>query len=348
MSRHLIRHASIAILCGLVFAGVADARPFASHRTLGTAPIVWQAAPKAGAEIVVDASQRIAFVIKAAAADPNQTVELSILGATPARITSTPGNPATGSISIASHKVRGERFALTFVARTSAPHAIAITRTVVVVVRPGVVPLAGGRLSASHWAYILEETSVRSAPSTTGRVISTLSTATSDGHPNLVLALAEKWNVHSGLWIRVLLTALPNGLTGWVQRSALSNLQATWTQIVVDTRTFSLTLLKRGKPIFRAPVGIGLRASPTPTGHFYIREKLTNFHDPFYGPIAFGTNARSEVLTDWPGGGIVGIHGTNAPGLIPGRVSHGCIRMRNSDILRLARLLSLGTPLVVR
>jgi lipoprotein-anchoring transpeptidase ErfK/SrfK len=54
------------------------------------------------------------------------------------------------------------------------------------------------------------------------------------------------------------------------------------------------------------------------------------------------------VLTDWPAGGFVGIHGTNRPELLPGRVSHGCIRMRNQDILRLARLLPVGTPLTIR
>ena len=67
-----------------------------------------------------------------------------------------------------------------------------------------------------------------------------------------------------------------------------------------------------------------------------------------YGPLAFGTSAHSSVLTDWPGGGVIGIHGTNQPGLLPGRVSHGCIRLRNRDILRLGRRLKLGTPITIR
>jgi lipoprotein-anchoring transpeptidase ErfK/SrfK len=33
------------------------------------------------------------------------------------------------------------------------------------------------------------------------------------------------------------------------------------------------------------------------------------------------------------------------PALVPGRVSHGCIRMRNADILTLARRMPIGTPL---
>ena len=65
-----------------------------------------------------------------------------------------------------------------------------------------------------------------------------------------------------------------------------------------------------------------------------MRQLLSNFDDPFYGPLAFGTSARSPTLTDWPGGGYVGIHGTDQPEILPGRVSHGCIRMRNTDILQ--------------
>ena len=65
---------------------------------------------------------------------------------------------------------------------------------------------------------------------------------------------------------------------------------------------------------------------------------------PLYGSVAFGTSARSAVLTDWPGGGFIGIHGTDRPEILPGRVSHGCIRLRNRDIVRLARLMPVGTP----
>jgi lipoprotein-anchoring transpeptidase ErfK/SrfK len=53
------------------------------------------------------------------------------------------------------------------------------------------------------------------------------------------------------------------------------------------------------------------------------------------------------VLTDWPGGGFIGIHGTNQPEILPGRVSHGCVRMPNAAVLRLARLMPLGTPVTI-
>jgi lipoprotein-anchoring transpeptidase ErfK/SrfK len=74
-----------------------------------------------------------------------------------------------------------------------------------------------------------------------------------------------------------------------------------------------------------------------------VRELFRVPGQSLYGPYAFGTSAYS-ILSDWPGGGVVGIHGTNQPALIPGRPSHGCIRLRNPDITYLANHLPIGAP----
>jgi lipoprotein-anchoring transpeptidase ErfK/SrfK len=99
--------------------------------------------------------------------------------------------------------------------------------------------------------------------------------------------------------------------------------------------------------IFRAPVGVGAPGTPTPVGHFYVRDRLSGFSSATYGPLAFGTNARSPTLTDWPGGAVVGIHGTDQPALIPGRISHGCVRLTNAAIVRLGKLMPVGTPVTI-
>ena len=120
------------------------------------------------------------------------------------------------------------------------------------------------------------------------------------------------------------------------------------TYVVVSTERMTLALYRRGRVIFVARVGSGKPSTPTPHGQFYIRDRITGFAaDSLYGPIAFGTSALSNVETDWPGGGVIGIHGTDEPWLIPGHPSHGCIRLRNSDIVRLSRLLPIGTPLTI-
>jgi lipoprotein-anchoring transpeptidase ErfK/SrfK len=145
-----------------------------------------------------------------------------------------------------------------------------------------------------------------------------------------------------GLWVPI----RGAGAAGWAPRSALGGYETVDTRLFVDTHAFTATLRRADEVVFRAPIGVGTSAAPTPTGSFYVRNVLTRYRSVFYGPVAFGTSARS-TLTDWPAGGFVGIHGTNRPDLIPGRISHGCIRMRNEDIRALARVMPVGTPMEI-
>ena len=99
----------------------------------------------------------------------------------------------------------------------------------------------------------------------------------------------------------------------------------------------------------RVPVGVGAAASPTPPGRYYLRERLAlPGGGSIYGALAFGTSAFSRYRTDWPGGGQVGIHGTNQPQLVPGYISNGCVRLRNGDVLALRRRVQVGTPVEIR
>jgi hypothetical protein len=201
---------------------------------------------------------------------------------------------------------------------------------------------------AYRWAFVVRRTAVRSGPSRGARIVSRLSTTTPEYFPNLVQTLNSVQLRNGQKWVRVRLAILPNSATGWVRRGALGRYRLLRTRLVVDRGRLRATLFRAGRPIFRSIIGVGQSHWPTPRGHFYVREVLSGYNMPAYGPIAMGLSARSPVLTDWPGGGFIGIHGTNAPGILPGRVSHGCIRMPNSNILRLRRLMPLGTPVQVR
>ena len=207
-------------------------------------------------------------------------------------------------------------------------------------------PLEMGAAQAL-WAPVTRTVLARRAPSVDAPAIAPLEVRTPEGTSNLVL-LAGTAGASARAWVRVRLPVLPNNTTGWVPRSALGGLVPVDTHLVVDLRRLRAELFRSGHRIFEAPVGVGASEAPTPRGEFYVRDKLTSFDNSFYGPVAFGTSARSAVLTDWPDGGYIGIHGTNEPQLIPGRISHGCIRMRNDDILRLASLMPVGTPLTIR
>jgi hypothetical protein len=205
---------------------------------------------------------------------------------------------------------------------------------------------ASGR--ASQNATVLRSTVARLRPDARAPAVARLDKRTPERTANLVLVVGRAKDRAGELWVRVQLPILPNGSTGWVRRDALGVYQVVETSLEIDLDRLTARLLDDGREVFRAGIGIGARGSPTPTGRFYVRSKLTRYASPLYGPVAFGTSARSATLTDWPGGGFVGIHGTSRPELLPGAVSHGCIRMRNADILRLSRLMPVGTPIMIR
>ena len=202
----------------------------------------------------------------------------------------------------------------------------------------------GSTRHLAHWAPVQEAVTARSAPGPSAAAVATLTTETPEGTRNAVAVLARRIGADGMPWVHVRLPVLPNGTTGWVPRGALGGYATVRTRLDVDLARLRATLLRDGRPVMTAAIGVGMAGWDTPRGDFYVRNKLTRYRSPAYGPVAFGTSARSPHATDWPAGGFVGIHGTDRPDLLPGRVSHGCIRMRNADILGLARRMPVGTP----
>ena len=201
----------------------------------------------------------------------------------------------------------------------------------------------------TRWAHASARGFIRRAPSVGAKAKARIKLDTELGFPNVYLVLSRWTDEQTGAeWLLVRIPQRPNGKVGWLQSDRLGPLHRSRDRLIVDKRTLRATLYRNGRRIFRAPVGIGAPGTPTPRGRYWIRERARlSGSGGLYGPLAFGTAAYS-VLSDWPKGGVVGIHGTNQPGLVPGRPSHGCIRMRNGDILRLGRLMRIGTPLRIR
>lgn len=149
-------------------------------------------------------------------------------------------------------------------------------------------------------------------------------------------------------WEHVFLPIRPDGSTGWVKDR---NVSLAWNPYSLEAslQAHKLVLKKDGRVAARFPAAVGRSVLPTPTGRYYIVEllKQPNPHGA-YGPYAFGTSAFSKVLYHFGGGpGQIGIHGTDEHGSVGHSVSHGCIRLRNRDIVRLAHLLPLGTPVTI-
>jgi lipoprotein-anchoring transpeptidase ErfK/SrfK len=150
-------------------------------------------------------------------------------------------------------------------------------------------------------------------------------------------------------WTQILLPIRPNGSTGWVRTTDVQLALNTY-KVVVSLAAHQITVFHGPDVFYQGPVAIGAPATPTPTGTYFIRV-LQQAPDPntVYGPYAYGLSSHSDVLTDFNGGdGEIGIHGNNDASALGRSVSHGCIRMDNTAITNLAKVLPLGTPVDVQ
>ncbi len=151
-------------------------------------------------------------------------------------------------------------------------------------------------------------------------------------------------------WLRVRLPQRPNGLTGWIH-AAGAKLSTTTYGILVDLRTRRVELYRSGRMVARFPAGIGTPDDPTPTGQFYVME-IEVSPGPGWGPFIVDTNAHSEAITSWEGSGdaFTAFHGPlgadAAIGTTGAAISHGCVRMHDADLARLAPV-PLGAPVVI-
>ena len=182
----------------------------------------------------------------------------------------------------------------------------------------------------------------RSAPNPKAGRVLVLHQFRPDFRQQEVLALGATRGADGHIWYRLSLPMRPNNTMGWVsaQQVALHHVS---NRILINIAERRLQVLRGNQVLYTTTVAVGAPGMETPTGHYYVQVR---FHpdDTFLGVFAFETSAYSK-LTEWPGGGVVGIHGTSAPQLLGQAVSHGCVRMSNDAALVLKRLVPLGTPI---
>ena len=188
---------------------------------------------------------------------------------------------------------------------------------------------------------------VRSAPRDSARVVARLSEfRPQDYRARYVLAIGAKKGKQGKVgWFRITVPGRPNGRTGWVSARQVSIHRMPW-QVVVYRDSRVIQLWKDKQLMHTGKVAVGAPGMETPIGLYYVTVRFRPVKVPFLGSFAFETSAYSK-LSEWPGGGVVGLHGTTAPWLLGQAVSHGCIRISNESANFLRDRIPLGTPIRV-
>ncbi len=205
----------------------------------------------------------------------------------------------------------------------------------------------GPPLPASYPAageLVATRVAVRTSPDRSAKVVRLLQQFRSDYRLQIVLAVGEASAPDGTAWFKLNLPMRPNGTVGWIP-AASATLRPTQSRIVVHRGLRRIELFRDGKRLLRAKVAVGAPGRETPLGEFYVTARFVP-DDPFLGSFALETSAYSR-LTEWPGGGKVGIHGTSKPWLLGQAVSHGCVRVSNQTALALKRLAPVGTPISI-
>ncbi|MCO6008217.1 L,D-transpeptidase family protein [Actinoallomurus purpureus] len=149
-------------------------------------------------------------------------------------------------------------------------------------------------------------------------------------------------------WVHVLLPVPPNGSEGWIaEKDLITTKTSYWVQVLQSAHRVKVYQGKR--VLIDTPAAIGKSDTPTPGGRYYLTELLQAPNPKgAYGPYAYGLSGYSTTLTQFQGqDAIIGIHGTNEPQSLGKSVSHGCVRVGNTVISRMAKMLPLGTPVQI-
>lgn len=114
-------------------------------------------------------------------------------------------------------------------------------------------------------------------------------------------------------------------------------------RVVVSIPDRKLAVMENDRVIRTFEVAVGAPHSPSPTGVFKVVNHIENPTWYYKGQVV-GPGKGNPVGTRWIGLSApgYGLHGTNVPSSIGKNASHGCIRLRNSDVEQLFKLVEVG------
>ena len=186
---------------------------------------------------------------------------------------------------------------------------------------------------------------VRAHPDPQARVLRLMREFRRDFRRQEIFAVSSRTGSDGQTWYRISVPGRPNGRMGWIPAWA-ANVRPTIAKVLVHRRSRTIDLYWHGKRVWHAIIAVGRPGMPTPLGLYYATARFVPHHDKFLTVFAVETSGYSR-LTEWPGGGVFGIHGTPEPWLLGKRVSHGCIRVSARTALKLRRYVPLGTPISI-
>jgi lipoprotein-anchoring transpeptidase ErfK/SrfK len=232
----------------------------------------------------------------------------------------------------------------------SPPTAAAVESTAVTTA--STIPLTAFEQANADRAFLsavvnVDKIAIHNQMPPTGKVSYSFGRKDEVGMPTTFLVTSEAKDITGATWYQVMVPARPNGTLGWLVAADVTTHEITHS-VNIYLAEHRLDLLDRGELVRSYPIGVGTVDTPTPLGDYYVTTKMRPpSPNGIYGVLAIGISAFSDKLTNWPKQGQVGIHGTNEPDKVGTDVSHGCIRLRNEDILQLTTDVPLGTPVSV-
>jgi hypothetical protein len=194
-------------------------------------------------------------------------------------------------------------------------------------------------------AALGEPTAYRASPSVRAPVAGMLPATNPFGRPQVLAVLGRP--TATG-WLHVELPVRPNGSLGWIPAAGVTLSQTSY-HVFVNLQARNLVVTSAGRPLLSAPVAVGKPSTPTPPGQTYLWELIRPDNPQgAYGPYIFGLGWFSDAYAIFNGGDAqIGMHGQDEPWSLGQAVSHGCVRLPNDVITRLAGLLPLGTPVTI-
>jgi lipoprotein-anchoring transpeptidase ErfK/SrfK len=198
---------------------------------------------------------------------------------------------------------------------------------------------------AAAYAVIARgDVTVRSTPAAAAPALLRIPAKLRWGTPTPFLVHQAR-RVDGKLWYWVLLPQRPNQSSGWVPADQV-RVSPRDRRADVDLSARRLTLYQGSDAVGTFPIAIGQPATPTPTGRFFVTVRLRPPQiSTIYGAWALGLSAYSEVLDQFgTGDGQIALHGTNHSSELGRAITHGCVRLDNASISKLAALLPPGSP----